>query len=105
VKWENTTNEEVLERPAPRSALVARGLRAEQGPPAGRRAVQPRQAAGLHDPFAGGGAIPLEAQRLGLEAYASDLNPVAVTHQQGDDRDPAPKFAGRAPVGPPLQSG
>ena len=33
----------------------------------------------FHDPFAGGGALPLEAQRLGLESYASDLNPVAVT--------------------------
>src|SRR3972149_4005610 len=32
----------------------------------------------FHDPFAGGGSLPLEAQRLGLEAYASDLNPVAV---------------------------
>ena len=32
----------------------------------------------FHDPFAGGGSLPLEAQRLGLEAHASDLNPVAV---------------------------
>ena len=32
----------------------------------------------FHDPFAGAGSLPLEAQRLGLEAHASDLNPVAV---------------------------
>jgi putative DNA methylase len=53
----------------------------------------------LHDPFAGGGAIPLEAQRLGLKAYASDLNPVAVLINKAMIEIP-PKFAGRAPVGP-----
>lgn len=54
---------------------------------------------GLHDPFAGGGAIPLEAQRLGLEAYASDLNPVAVLINKAMIEIP-PKFAGkRASVG------
>jgi len=51
----------------------------------------------LHDPFAGGGAIPLEAQRLGLEAYASDLNPVAVLINKAMIEIP-PKFAGRPPV-------
>lgn len=54
----------------------------------------------FHDPFAGGGALPLEAQRLGLEAYASDLNPVAVTINKAMIEIP-PRFAGRAPVGPP----
>ena len=53
----------------------------------------------FHDPFAGGGALPLEAQRLGLESYASDLNPVAVTINKAMIEIP-PKFAGRAPVGP-----
>lgn len=51
------------------------------------------------DPFAGGGAIPLEAQRLGLEAHASDLNPVAVLINKALIEIP-PKFAGRAPVFP-----
>lgn len=51
----------------------------------------------LHDPFAGGGAIPLEAQRLGLEAYASDLNPVAVLINKAMIEIPS-KFAGRSPV-------
>uniref|UniRef100_UPI002492C405 DUF1156 domain-containing protein n=1 Tax=Caldimonas thermodepolymerans TaxID=215580 RepID=UPI002492C405 len=53
----------------------------------------------FHDPFAGGGAIPLEAQRLGLESYASDLNPVAVTINKAMIEIP-PRFAGRPPVGP-----
>ncbi|HPX41097.1 MAG TPA: DNA adenine methylase, partial [Candidatus Hydrogenedentes bacterium] len=51
------------------------------------------------DPFAGGGAIPLEAQRLGLEAWASDLNPVAVLINKAMIEIP-PKFAGRPPVNP-----
>lgn len=53
----------------------------------------------LLDPFAGGGAIPLEAQRLGLEAYASDLNPVAVMINKAMIEIP-PKFAGLPPVNP-----
>ena len=51
------------------------------------------------DPFAGGGTIPLEAQRLGLEAHASDLNPVAVLINKALIEIP-PKFAGRKPVFP-----
>jgi putative DNA methylase len=53
----------------------------------------------FHDPFSGGGALPLEAQRLGLEAYASDLNPVAVLICKAMIEIP-PKFAGRPPVNP-----
>jgi len=51
------------------------------------------------DPFAGGGTIPLEAQRLGLEAHASDLNPVAVLINKALIEIP-PKFAGRPPLHP-----
>ncbi|WP_420619652.1 DUF1156 domain-containing protein [Candidatus Poriferisocius sp.] len=51
------------------------------------------------DPFAGGGSIPLEAQRLGLEAHGSDLNPVAVLINKALVEIP-PVFAGRAPVNP-----
>ncbi len=54
---------------------------------------------GFHDPFAGGGALPLEAQRLGLESYASDLNPVAVLINKAMIEIP-PRFAGQAPVNP-----
>ena len=53
----------------------------------------------FHDPFAGGGALPLEAQRLGLESYASDLNPVAVLINKAMIEIP-PKFAGQPPVNP-----
>jgi len=53
------------------------------------------------DPFAGGGTIPLEAQRLGLEAHGSDLNPVAVLINKALIEIP-PKFAGRPPVFPGL---
>jgi putative DNA methylase len=56
------------------------------------------------DPFAGGGTIPLEAQRLGLEAHASDLNPVAVLINKALIEIP-PKFSGRAPVFPGLADG
>jgi hypothetical protein len=56
----------------------------------------------FHDPFAGGGALPLEAQRLGLEAYASDLNPVAVLINKAMIEIP-PKFAGKPPVNPDAQ--
>ena len=54
------------------------------------------------DPFCGGGSIPLEAQRLGLRAYASDLNPVAVLITKALIEIP-PKFAGRPPVNPEWQ--
>ena len=56
------------------------------------------------DPFAGGGSIPLEAQRLGLEAHASDLNPVAVLINKALIEIP-PRFAGRAPVYPGADDG
>jgi putative DNA methylase len=53
----------------------------------------------IFDPFCGGGSIPLEAQRLGLRAYASDLNPVPVLITKALIEIP-PKFAGRPPVNP-----
>ncbi|MCV5360038.1 hypothetical protein OFM87_30230, partial [Escherichia coli] len=58
---------------------------------------------GFHDPFAGGGALPLEAQRLGLASNASDLNTVAVTINKAMIEIP-PKSAGGAPVGPEILS-
>lgn len=61
VKWENSANEEVLER----ARVEIRKSCGGELPP-------------VYDPFSGGGSIPLEAQRLGLPAYGSDLNPVAV---------------------------
>lgn len=51
------------------------------------------------DPFAGGGSIPLEAQRLGLEAHASDLNPLAVLINKALVEIP-PRFTGAKPIHP-----
>ena len=57
----------------------------------------------FHDPFAGGGALPLEAQRLGLEAHASDLNPVATLINKAMI-EIAPRFTGKPPVNPDAHS-
>ena len=64
----------------------------------------PDQLPAFHDPFAGGGSIPLEAQRLGLEAHASDLNPVAVLINKAMIEIP-PRFAGQPPVNPEARQG
>jgi putative DNA methylase len=100
VLWESTTNEEVLERAR---AEIRRSWREvcdlNKDHPQAAELFNSENMPGFHDPFAGGGAIPLEAQRLGLEAYASDLNPVAVLINKAMIEIP-PKFAGRPPVHP-----
>lgn len=100
VQWDNTNNEEVLERAR---AEIRRSWREtcelNKSHPQAPELFNPDKLPGCHDPFAGGGAIPLEAQRLGLESYASDLNPVAVTINKAMIDIP-PRFAGRVPVGP-----
>jgi putative DNA methylase len=82
VKWENTSNEKLL------AEAHSEILKSTDGNPPP-----------ILDPFAGGGSIPLEAQRLGLEAHASDLNPVAVLINKALIEIP-PKWAGRPPVFP-----
>lgn len=82
VKWDNSNNEEVLDR-ARKEILKSTG----GNPPP------------VLDPFCGGGSIPLEAQRLGLEAHGSDLNPVAVLITKALIEVP-PKFANLPPVNP-----
>ncbi len=84
VVWENSSNEELLAQ-AKREIMNSTG---DNPPP-------------ILDPFAGGGTIPLEAQRLGLEAHASDLNPVAVLIDKALIEIP-PKFAGLPPVSPTV---
>lgn len=100
VKWENTNNEEVLNRA---HAAIWESWREtchlNRNHPQAQELFNPEKLPAFHDPFAGGGSIPLEAQRLGLEAYASDLNPVAVMINKAMIEIP-PKFAGRKPVGP-----
>ncbi len=100
VLWENTTNEAVLKpaREAIRQSWRDTCELNKQHPDA-KTLFDPEKMPGLHDPFAGGGAIPLEAQRLGLEAFASDLNPVAVLINKAMIEIP-PKFAGKPPVFP-----
>jgi len=85
VKWENSTNEEVLERAR---AEIRRSCGGELPP--------------VYDPFSGGGSIPLEAQRLGLPAYGSDLNPVAVMIGKAMIEIP-PKFKDMEPIHPGLK--
>jgi putative DNA methylase len=100
VKWESTTDEEILKRARAEIRQSWRevcALNADH--PDASTLFDPEKMPGLHDPFAGGGTIPLEAQRLGLDAYASDLNPVAVLINKAMIEIP-PKFAGRPPVHP-----
>src|SRR5947209_9782536 len=82
VKWENSNNKELLAK------VHAEIFKSTEGNPPP-----------VLDPFAGGGSIPLEAKRLGLEAHASDLNPVAVLINKALIEIP-PKFANRPPVNP-----
>ena len=100
VKWENTTNEEVLERARTEIWQSWRRACADNADdPRAKELFDRHKLPAFHDPFAGGGALPLEAQRLGLESYASDLNPVAVLINKAMIEIP-PKFAGRPPVNP-----
>lgn len=85
VLWENSTNEEVLERAR---AEIRRSCGGELPP--------------VYDPFSGGCSIPLEAQRLGLPAYGSDLNPVAVMIGKAMIEIP-PKFKDLPPVHPGIK--
>ena len=82
VVWENSTNEAVLDRAR---AEIRKSCGGDLPP--------------VYDPFSGGGSIPLEAQRLGLPAYGSDLNPVAVMICKAMIEIP-PKFTDREPVHP-----
>ncbi|MFA4948288.1 MAG: DUF1156 domain-containing protein [Candidatus Krumholzibacteriia bacterium] len=100
VKWENTTNETVLQQARDEIWQSWRAACAENADhPRAKDLFDRHKLPAFHDPFAGGGSLPLEAQRLGLEAYASDLNPVAVLINKAMIEIP-PKFAGRAPVNP-----
>jgi putative DNA methylase len=100
VLWENSNNEVVLDKAR---AEILRSWREtcelNKDHPRASEIFNPAKFPSFHDPFAGGGAIPLEAQRLGLESYASDLNPVAVTINKAMIEIP-PKFVGLNPIGP-----
>ena len=104
VKWENTTNEAVLGQAREEIWRSWRATcAANQDHPRAAELFDPKKLPAFHDPFAGGGSLPLEAQRLGLEAHASDLNPVAVLINKAMIEIP-PKFAGRPPVNPEARA-
>ena len=105
VLWENTTNERVLEEAREEILRSWRRTCADnRDHPRAAELFDPDRLPAFHDPFAGGGAIPLEAQRLGLESYASDLNPVAVLINKAMIEIP-PRFAARPPVNPERNDG
>lgn len=95
VKWENLTNEEVLERARHE---ISKSWRETCELNKGLPGFNPDKLPIFHDPFAGGGSLPLEAQRLGFEAYATDLNPVPVILNKAMIEIP-PRFKGSNPVG------
>src|SRR5690348_1310345 len=104
VLWENTTNETVLQAARDEIWQSWRYTCAENADhPRAKELFDRHKLPAFHDPFAGGGALPLEAQRLGLEAYASDLNPVAVLINKAMIEIP-PRFAGRPPVNPEARA-
>lgn len=103
VTWENSTNEEVLQRARNEIWQSWRRDCADNADhPQARELFDRHVLPAFHDPFAGGGSLPLEAQRLGLNAHASDLNPVAVLINKAMIEVP-PIFEGRRPVNPEAQ--
>jgi putative DNA methylase len=103
VRWENTNNPEVLDRAR---AEIWRSWKEtcelNKSHPLAQELFNPEILPAFHDPFAGGGSLPLEAQRLGLESFASDLNPVAVLINKATVELP-PKFSSVHPVGPIVE--
>jgi putative DNA methylase len=103
VVWKNTTNEKVLQSARDEIWASWRRTCADNADHQMAGTLFNREKIpGFHDPFAGGGAIPLEAQRLGLSSHASDLNPVAVLINKAMIEIPPP-FAGMPPINPQAQ--
>lgn len=107
VPWEASRDEVVLNEARWEIARsVAWGLDEAPPPKNDSKAILSylqTKAPPVYDPFSGGGSIPLEAQRLGLRAYGSDLNPVAVLIGKALVEIP-PKFAGSPPLNPKAQA-
>lgn len=100
VQWDNLNNQSVLNEA---KEEIIRSWREtcdlNKNHPDAEILFNPEKLPAFHDPFAGGGALPLEAQRLGLDSYASDLNPVAVLINKAMIEIP-PVFSGFKPIGP-----
>lgn len=104
VQWENTSDEALLKE-AHEEILKSwrETCDLNRSHPDAKQLFDPDKLPAFHDPFSGGGALPLEAQRLGLKSFASDLNPIAVLINKSTIQIP-PVFSGCAPVGPPIAS-
>lgn len=103
VKWENSGSKAVLAKArAEIQKSWAETCELNRSHPQAADLFDLKRPPAFHDPFAGGGALPLEAQRLGLESYASDLNPVAVLINKAMIEIP-PRFAARPPVNPEVR--
>jgi putative DNA methylase len=103
IKWENTNNVEVInaaQAEINRSWQEICALNKDH--PNSKILFNPQKLPSIHDPFSGGGTIPLEAVRLGLHSYASDLNPVAVFISKAMIEVPF-RFANHVPVGPEFR--
>jgi putative DNA methylase len=105
VTWENSTNKAVLRKAEEEIWATWRSTCAANiGNDRSREIFNEEVLPAFHDPFAGGGALPLEAQRLGLVAHASDLNPVAVLINKAMIEFPE-KFNNTPPINPESRSG
>ncbi|MCO7227389.1 DUF1156 domain-containing protein [Pleionea sp. CnH1-48] len=100
VKWENTTNIEVLNRAKHAIKESWEDIcRLNKNHPKAKELFDPANVPDFHDPFAGGGALPLEAQRLGLNSNATDLNPIPIMINKAMIEVP-PLFESKEPIGP-----
>ena len=100
VIWENSSNEPLLQEA---KVEIMKSWREtcelNRGHPDAATLFDPDRLPGFHDPFAGGGALPLEAQRLGLDSFASDLSPVATLINKATIEIPS-RFESMNPIGP-----
>lgn len=105
VKWENTNNENILAKARYEIACSVARSRSETAPTSVEGVLRylAEKAPTIYDPFCGGGSIPLEAQRLGLRARASDLNPIAVLLNKALIELP-PAFHNQPPINPNADS-
>ena len=104
VQWKNSNNERILKQA--RNEIKKSWVRCcfdNKNHPQASELFDPNNMPSFHDPFAGGGTLPLEAQRLGLSSYASDLNPVAVLINKALIEIPS-KFQDLNPINPSFRN-